>query len=85
MQIGTQVIDQVMATMAKKELQKPGETWKKVHLGTIVSKRNTVKGLDVPEYYLEGVKGKLCTMRKIVIPPFGITEVKDFVNLTTHL
>ena len=42
-QIGTMVIDLMLATMTKKELQKAGETWKKVYLGIIVSKRNTVE------------------------------------------
>ena len=58
LQIGTQVIDQLVATMAKKELQKAREMWKQVHLGTIVSKRNTAKGHDAPEYDLNGIKVK---------------------------
>ena len=84
MQIGTQVIDQLVATMTKKELQETGETWKQVHLNTIVQKRNTVKGLDIPEYDLEGVKGKICTIRKVMIPQFGTTVVKGIANLATH-
>ena len=48
--IGTQVIDQLVATMTKKELQKARETWRQVHLGTIVSKRNTIEGPNAPEY-----------------------------------
>ena len=72
-QIGILVIDQLVT---KKELQMAWETWKQVHLGTIVSKRNTIKGLDVPEYRLEGVKGKICTMRVVMIPPFGTTVLK---------
>ena len=39
-QIGTQVIDQLVATMTRKELEKAGETWRQVHLSTIVSKRS---------------------------------------------
>ena len=35
-------------------------------------------------YDLEGVKGKICTIRKAVIPLFGITVVKGVMNLTTH-
>ena len=37
-QIGTQVIDQLVATMTKTELQKAGETWRQVHLSSTVSK-----------------------------------------------
>ena len=56
MQVGTQVIDQLVAAMAKKELHsRLGKPRKQVHLGIIVSKRNTVRGLDVPEYDLKGV------------------------------
>ena len=43
-----------------------------------------VKGLDIPKYDLEGVKGNIHTMREIVILPFGITVVKGIVNLTIH-
>ena len=67
-QIGTQVIDQLVAAMAKKQLQEARETWKQVHFGTIFSKQITVKGLDVPEYDLQGVKGKIHTIREVVIP-----------------
>ena len=30
-----------------------------------------MKGLDVPEYDLEGVKGKIHTRWEVIIPPFG--------------
>ena len=40
-QIGTQVIDQLVAMMTKKELLKVGETWRQVHLSTTVSKATT--------------------------------------------
>ena len=83
-QIGTQVIDQLVRTMTKKEFQKAGEIGKQVYLGTTVSKRNTVKGLDIPECNLEGVKGKICTMRKVMIPPCRTTVVKGIANFTTH-
>ena len=63
-QIGTQVIDQLVTTMTEEELQKAGETRRQVHLVTIVSKTNTIKGLNVPNYDLEGVKGRIHTMRK---------------------
>ena len=58
MQIGTQVIDHLVATMTEKELQHARNTWKQVHLTTVISKRNNVKGLNVPEYELEGVREK---------------------------
>ena len=78
MQIGTQVINHLVVTMTEKQLQKAGETWKQVHLGTIVSKRNTVKGLDIPKYDPEGEKGNICTMSE------GTIVVKGIGNLTTH-
>ena len=83
-QIGTLATDQLVATIAKKELQEARETWKQVHLSTIVSKRNTVKGLDVPRHDLKWVNGKIHTIKEVVIPPLGTTVVKGIVNLTTH-
>ena len=59
--IGTQVIDHLVATMTEKELQHAGETWKQVHLSTLISKRNTMKDLNVLEYDLKGVKDKIHT------------------------
>ena len=55
-QIGTQVIGQLVAAMTEKELQKAGETWRQVHLSTIVSKRNTIGNPNVPEYDFGGKK-----------------------------
>ena len=81
---GTQVIDHLVGTMTRKELQQAGETWIQVHLSTIVSKRNTVKGLDVPQYDLEGVKGKIFTIREVVTSLLGTTVVKGIANFTTH-
>ena len=83
-QIGTQFIDQLVTTMTKKELQKPG---KKLETGTPrhqCLKRNTVKGLNITEYDLEGVKGKISTMTEVMIPPFGTIVVKYITNLITH-
>ena len=82
LQIGTQVIDQLVATMTKKELQQAWETWERVYLSTILSKRNIVKGLDIPDYNLKGVKGKIHTIREVMIPPFGITIVKGKLDNT---
>ena len=48
MQIGTKVINHLVVTM-KKELQQAGDTQKQVHLNTVISKRNNVKGLNIPE------------------------------------
>ena len=83
-QIGMQVIDQLVITITEKEVQKAGETWKQVHLGTIVLKKNTIKDLNIPENDFEGVKGKICTMKEVKIPPFETTVVKGMVNLITH-
>ena len=43
-----------------------------------------MNGLDSPEYDLKGVKGKIYTIKEVVIPPFGTTAVKGFMNLMTH-
>ena len=68
-QIGSQVIDHFVVTIRKNcnRLGKPG---KQVHLSTVISKRNTLKGLNVSEYDLKGVKGKICTIREVIILPF---------------
>ena len=84
MEIGTQVIDHLVVTMTKKELQQAGKTWEQVHVSTIISKRNTVKGLNIPECDLEGLKGEICTIREVIIPPFVTTMVKGITNLMTH-
>ena len=70
--------------MTKKKLQKARKTWRQVHLGTIVSKRNTIGSPNDPEYDFGGKKGRICTMRKVMIPPLGTTGAKGMVNLTTH-
>ena len=70
--------------MTKRELQQAEETWKQVHLSTVISKRNTVNGLNVPKDNPEGVKGKIHSVREVVIPSFGTTVVKGNTNLTTH-
>ena len=55
-----------------------------VHLSTVISKRNTVKSPNVPEYNLKGGKGKICMMMTVVIPPFATIMVKRVVTLTTY-
>ena len=66
-QIGTLVIDHLVMTITKEELQWAGDTWKQVHLSTIVSKRNTMESLNIPKYGLKGVKGKIHMMRGVAI------------------
>ena len=83
-QISTQVIDHLIVTMTGEELQQAGDTWKQVHLSTVISTRNTVESLNVPEYELEGVKGKICTMKEVIILPFTATVVKGIANLMTY-
>ena len=84
MQIGTQVIDHLVAIMTKKELQQAAETWKQVHLSTVISKRNTMKVLNIPMYDLKEVKGKICTIREVVILLFMTTVVKGITNMMKH-
>ena len=43
-----------------------------------------MKGLNVAKYDLRGVKGKICTVRDVLIPPFVTTVVKGITNLETH-
>ena len=47
-QMDAKVTDYLVVTMTKKELQQAKQTWKQVHLSTVISKRNTVKGLNIP-------------------------------------
>ena len=75
-QIGTQVVDHLVVTMTKIELQQAGDAWKQVHLSTVISKRNTMKGLNILEYDLKGVKGKISTMKEVVFLLFMTTIVK---------
>ena len=43
-----------------------------------------MKGLDIPKCNPEGIKGKIHTIREVIIPPFGTTVVKGITNLATH-
>ena len=62
-QIDSEAIHHLVVTVTEKELQQAGQTWKQVHFSTVISKRNTVKGLNVSEYDLKGVKDKINTIR----------------------
>ena len=62
-QIGTLVIDHLVMTITVDELQQPVDTWKQVHLSTVISKRNTVKSLNVPKYNFKEVKGRVYNKR----------------------
>ena len=70
--------------MTTEELQQVGYTWKQVHLRTVISKRNIVESLNISKYDLKGVKGRICMMRDVVIPPFVTVMVKGVAKLTTH-
>ena len=83
-QIGTLVIDHLVMTMTADELQLTGDNWKWVYLRTVISKRNTVESLNIPNYNLEGIKGRVCMMREVVIPLFVTIMVKGVANLMTH-
>ena len=83
-QIGTQAIDCLVMIKTEEELQQAGDTRKQIHLSTVISKRNTVESLNIPEYNLEGMKGKIHMMREVVILPFAIIVVKGIVNLMMH-
>ena len=39
LQIGTQVIDHLVVTMTKKELQQVGKIWNQLHLSTVIFKK----------------------------------------------
>ena len=43
-----------------------------------------MKGFNSPKYDLKGIKGKVCTMTKGLIPTFGTTVVKDIMDIMTH-
>ena len=83
-EIGIQIIDQLMASMTKKELQKAGEIWQQVHLSTTILKRSTIGSLNAPNN-CGGKKGKICTKRQVMIPPLMTTLVTGMADLTTHL
>ena len=70
--------------MTAEELQQAGDNWKQVHLNTVISKWNTAKNLNIPEYDLKGVKCKIHMKREVVIPPFTTIVVKGVEKLMTH-
>ena len=43
-----------------------------------------MKGQDITEYKHKEMKGKIHTMRDVIILPFVTTVVKGFANLMTH-
>ena len=43
-----------------------------------------MKGLYIPKYDHKGVKGKIYTLRGVIILSFGTTAVKGIMNLMTH-
>ena len=55
-----------------------------MHLSTVISKKNTVESLNIPKYDFEGVKGRICMMREVIILLFVTIVVKGIVNLMTH-
>ena len=83
-QIGTLVIDNLVVTMTMEELQHAWDIWIQVHLSTEISNRNTMKSLNVPEYDLKGVKGKIHMMREVVMPPLATIMVKGAVKLMRY-
>ena len=64
-QIGMQVLDQLVATMTKKELQKAGETWRQDQLSTIVLKRSTIKSFNASEYNFGGKEVRFILQGKL--------------------
>ena len=80
-QLGKLVIDHLVLTMTTEELQQTDETWKHVHLSTVLSKRNTVESPGIPMYHLKGVKGKINMTQKEVISPFMTMIVKGAQQL----
>ena len=83
-QKGTLVIDHLVMTMTAEELQQAGDTWKQIHLSTVILKRNTMESLNVPKYDLKGVKDRVCTMTEVVIPPIMPIMVKGVAKLMIH-
>ena len=70
--------------MTTEELQQAGQTWKQVHISTVISKRNTVETPGIHKYDLKVVKGKIQMMQKVVIPPFMTVMVNGAAKLTIH-
>ena len=83
-QIGAQAIDYFFATMTEKELKWAWHTWNQVHLNTEISKRDTMKGLNIWDNDHEGVKGKINTIGEGITLPFMTTIVKGIANLMMH-
>ena len=48
LQLGTLVLDHLVVTMTMEELQQARDTWKQVHLSTVISKRNMIENSSIP-------------------------------------
>ena len=83
-QLGTLILEQLVVTMTTEKIQQAGETWKQVHLSTVLSKTNTVESLSISMHDLKGVKGKIGMMQTVVILPFTTIRVKGVAQLITH-
>ena len=81
---GEKVPFQLLSVITIEELQQAGETWKQVHLSTVLSKQNKVTSSNVPKYDLDKVQEKIQKTTKVVIPLFKSVMVKGKVKLNMH-
>ena len=72
-QVGSHIIDQVTHCITEDELQSLFHSWKLAYVITIISKSSQVSD---QEFYLDQVKGKVVTTKKVKIPTFSDSDHK---------
>ena len=80
-QVGSQVIDQVISCISKEELQSLAQSWKTAYVSTIISKTISISDLD---FNLYQVKGSVVISEEVTIPALQITVVKGLTTITGH-
>ena len=80
-QVGSYIIDQVTNCITEEELQSLSQSWKLAYVSTILSKLSQV---GHQEFYLDQVKGKVVTTKKVKIPTFQTVIARGLTKVTGH-
>ena len=80
-QLGSQVIDQVISHISEKELQSLSQSWKTAYVSTIISKAICIKW---SWFNLDQIKGSVVISEEVTIPTSWITVVKGMTTITGH-
>ena len=80
-QVGSQIIDQVVKDITDEELRSLSQSWKLAYVGTILSKSSQVGN---NEFDLGQVKGNVVITKKVTNPTFQTVIVKGLMKVTGH-